>query len=567
MKRLGIILALVTVAAGGGGQSEFDRARRLEADRRPAEALRWYERAAERGHPVAQLTLAARLRPEQPGRAARWFARAADQGVTEAAKALGIMYAYGEGVEPDETLALARLHQAANAGSAGAAYELGKLYRSLLPPRRDRREAERWFRRAAELGYPPAGDELSPRARNRESMLRRARIVEDDRPDPDRASILAGPPAPLPLGPDANVYCDYHERRNGGGNPKFRCFAVTGEREPLVYLDDRGRARPEADGVRSFEWNGREVTALAVRSRAGWKPLGERDGFRERPARPLELKVKYRVGSSPRHRDMYTEVAATRLFEALGFPADRMYPVRRVRCHRCPGDPFPDAPAGPPGRWATFTEVAVELRYLGPEGDDADTLHEGGWSFGDEVWRLRTGEGRSAFSPRQKRHLDELLLLLGLLEHTSNLPEQNRLVCRRRSRRRLMGLELCPETTMLVHDLGSVFSKKSAESFETWRDVPVLREDGCVLALELKVRRGDAAREYRISEEARRSFVARIDRLSDAELSAVFEAARFDRYDPSLAARGLGREEIFALWTGALRDKVDAIRRRSCKGS
>src|SRR6185436_20438814 len=49
-----------------------------------------------------------------------------------------------------------------------------------------------------------------------------------------------------------------------------------------------------------------------------------------------EIKVKYGRDNP----EVYTEVMATRLLNALGFPADRMYPVARVRCFGCSADPF-----------------------------------------------------------------------------------------------------------------------------------------------------------------------------------------------------------------------------------
>ena len=51
-----------------------------------------------------------------------------------------------------------------------------------------------------------------------------------------------------------------------------------------------------------------------------------------------EIKVKYGRDNP----EVYTEVIATRLLNALGFPADRMYPVAKVRCFGCSADPFKD---------------------------------------------------------------------------------------------------------------------------------------------------------------------------------------------------------------------------------
>src|SRR5476651_1565442 len=50
-----------------------------------------------------------------------------------------------------------------------------------------------------------------------------------------------------------------------------------------------------------------------------------------------ELKVRY----GQKNGEVYAQVAATRLLWALGFGANRMYPVRVV-CHGCPPNPFKD---------------------------------------------------------------------------------------------------------------------------------------------------------------------------------------------------------------------------------
>src|SRR6185436_17953152 len=49
-------------------------------------------------------------------------------------------------------------------------------------------------------------------------------------------------------------------------------------------------------------------------------------------------KVKVKYGRA--NPEVFTEVAASRLLAALGFGADRMYVIDRVRCFGCPRDPF-----------------------------------------------------------------------------------------------------------------------------------------------------------------------------------------------------------------------------------
>jgi hypothetical protein len=73
------------------------------------------------------------------------------------------------------------------------------------------------------------------------------------------------------------------------------------------------------------------------------------------------VKVKY----GEKNGEVYGEIAASRLFWALGFKADCMYPAR-VSCHGCPTDPFAASKAdwqsgtlGNVGRYV-FDAAAVE---------------------------------------------------------------------------------------------------------------------------------------------------------------------------------------------------------------
>src|SRR5213079_2234867 len=71
-----------------------------------------------------------------------------------------------------------------------------------------------------------------------------------------------------------------------------------------------------------------------------------------------EVKVKY----GEKNGEVYAEVAATRLLWALGFGADRMYPVR-VACRGCPPDPF--RPHQGREDLVVFDPAAIERRMAG----------------------------------------------------------------------------------------------------------------------------------------------------------------------------------------------------------
>ena len=97
------------------------------------------------------------------------------------------------------------------------------------------------------------------------------------------------------------------------------------------------------------------------------KPLtGLTPKFECRLAPDDVLKVKYGANNG----EVFAEVAATRLFWALGFVVDRMYPVR-VTCTGCPEDPWTISSIewrlGKPanGKQVMFDPAAIERKAEG----------------------------------------------------------------------------------------------------------------------------------------------------------------------------------------------------------
>src|SRR5262249_18522106 len=72
------------------------------------------------------------------------------------------------------------------------------------------------------------------------------------------------------------------------------------------------------------------------------------------------VKVRYGV----QNREVEGSVLATRLLWALGFPADRVYPVR-VRCRGCSSDPWNSA--GYTAETHDFDVAAIERKPAGHE--------------------------------------------------------------------------------------------------------------------------------------------------------------------------------------------------------
>jgi hypothetical protein len=146
--------------------------------------------------------------------------------------------------------------------------------------------------------------------------------------------------------------------------------------------------------------------------------------FTCRTAAGRSLRVKYYDGNPQTgNREVFGEVIATRLFWALGFDADAVYPVV-VRCLQCPANPM------------TGSGPRAERRYLGIveafyEGTIITTQHDP-----NEGWRFRELREAVAALPagdlqtRQQVHQDALALLSVFVQHGDRKPSQQRLVCR-----------------------------------------------------------------------------------------------------------------------------------------
>ncbi|SFN05864.1 hypothetical protein SAMN05660284_00429 [Formivibrio citricus] len=88
--------------------------------------------------------------------ALREFKAAAEKGDLHAQQNLGMMYAFGLGVDKDEKLAVEWYRKAAEKGFAPAQHSLGQAYEEIIGVWRDETVAAEWYRKAAEQGYGKA---------------------------------------------------------------------------------------------------------------------------------------------------------------------------------------------------------------------------------------------------------------------------------------------------------------------------------------------------------------------------------------------------------------------------
>lgn len=294
--------------------------------------------------------------------------------------------------------------------------------------------------------------------------------------------ILAGPQGPGSFAPNAVITCDYVKKKMSGRSPKFAC---------AIPPDD-------------------------------------------------ELKVKF----GKHNGEVYAEVAASRLFWALGFGAEREYPVRVV-CRGCPKK--------------YDTEVAEIERKM--PGREIETSDGSGWAWPE----LSLVDPAAGGAPRA--HRDALTLLAVLIQHTDSKPEQQRLICLDKHAGK--NGEPCASPFMMVHDLGQTFghanlfnrSSVSSVNLRQWARAPVWKDaDDCVASLPKSL--SGSLDNPRITEEGRRFLADLLVQLTDTQLRRLFEVARFtQRWD---AAPDRADTATIDGWVAAFKRKRDEIVQRTC---
>lgn len=265
------------------------------------------------------------------------------------------------------------------------------------------------------------------------------------------------------------------------------------------------------------------------------------------------IKVKY----GKINPELFTEVAATRLLSALGFPTDRVYVVRSVRCAGCPKFPFPallclaktglEEPCFSGGldfrRVRTIKPATIERRL---PGDKIEASKDQGWSW-YELDRIDQSSGGSPIA-----EVDALRLMAVVLAHWDNKGENQRLVCPPGKRLPDGG---CSAPVAIISDLGGTFGPTKLE-LHNWRQTPVWVDPAkCAVSMKTLPFEGATFPDRQISEAGRKMLLGLLEQLSEAQLVDLFESSGMTSYD-QLTAEARNP----TAWAAVFLDKVRQIR-------
>lgn len=265
------------------------------------------------------------------------------------------------------------------------------------------------------------------------------------------------------------------------------------------------------------------------------------------------VKVKY----GRRNPEVYSEVAATRLLAALGFPTDRMYVVQRVRCFGCPADPFPqiECATNLPDD-GTLADCFPSLDFsLAQEFDEAvierplkgrriEEKRHRGWSW-EELKFVDAVQGGAT-----RAELDALRLLAVFLGHWDNKADNQRLLCPGAKKTD----EPCERPLAMIQDLGATFGPMKLD-LARWSQEKIWADAAsCRVSMHDLPYGGSTFPDTFISEDGRQFLGSRLRKLSTAQVRALFDGARIAHYPH--------RRASFAdpdSWVRAFQVKVRAI--------
>ncbi len=244
------------------------------------------------------------------------------------------------------------------------------------------------------------------------------------------------------------------------------------------------------------------------------------------------VKIRYGV----HNQEVQASVLATRLLWALGFAADRVYPVR-VRCKGCSSDPWQH-----PGRVGEDHVFAPAVIERPPDGDEVTDEGKAGWSWTELDL---VDESMGGASPAQR---DALKLLAVFMQHTDTKREQQRLLCLPGG---LVAGGGCVRPFLMLHDVGLTFghanrfnrTSSGSVDLDKWANTPVWKDPGACVGHLSKSLTGTLGNPP-ISEAGRLFLANLLVQLSDRQLHDLFEVAGVDREPEWVAAFKHKRDEI-----------------------
>lgn len=282
------------------------------------------------------------------------------------------------------------------------------------------------------------------------------------------------------------------------------------------------------------------------------------------------LRVKY--GSE--NKEIYSEVAATRLFWALGFYADDVYPVQ-VKCLNCPEKPFQAEPDAPRGTYI-YKDAIIEREFPGTVIEEKE---DQGWTWKE----LETISSEDRGAP--KAHVDALKLLAVFVQDADTKPDNQRLAC---FQDQYIdpdgdGKGSCKQPVAMIQDLGATFGSGFAALHISKMDLAAWKKKkvwNTVLEARNRTKTGigfcignltssnlageEGLNDPPITESGRQFLAGLLNQLTDQQIQDLFHVARVEQLQETIEESGITRKVTVADWVAAFKQKRAEVQDRTC---
>ena len=341
--------------------------------------------------------------------------------------------------------------------------------------------------------YPQKAEE--PPTAEHEQALRRAQVWFEPAVPIEQARPGENPPGADSFSREQEVICSFKPGYMGGSTPKFDCELPDGDKIKAKYGRDNG--------------------------------------------------------------EIYAEVAGSRLLNTLGFPADRMYVIKRLRCYGCPEDPYKGMQCLNEGGefdacfknldYTAYHDFDFAVIERSVKGKRIETETTSGWTW-FELEKIDPAAGGAS-----RAQVDALRLLAIFLGHWDNKNKNQRLLCLSSD-----DTSECARPVAMIQDLGATFGPPTRIDLDNWERTPIWTDAAaCTISMHDWPRGGAGFPDRRISEEGRQFLAARLSRLSTQQIRELFDGARIPSY-PHKNRKAKDIDE----WVRAFEAKVDAIAAR-----
>ena len=283
------------------------------------------------------------------------------------------------------------------------------------------------------------------------------------------------------------------------------------------------------------------------------------------------VRVKY----GKDNKEMYAEIAATRLFWALGFYADEVYPVK-LRCLGCPEKNPSNPEPGEKRVDGTLEYASIERNF---SGANIEVKEDQGWDW-EELDKISEKDGGA---PRS--HVDALKLLAVFIQHADSKSDNQRLACYPEDvlDQNKDGVVHCKRPVMMIQDLGSTFGSGTTEfnvskiSFDQWKGQEVWNvpkqatsiKDTVKPVCYGKITASRAAGQNglsdpAISEEGRKFLADLLKQLTREQIVDIFRVTGVERMDEFVEENGVKRRLGANDWAEVFIEKRNEIIEHDC---